>query len=144
MPYQTIQYPKTGVPSSTEVTVHWSKGVEETGDAGYVQIQAERHVWVSQPDDVYPNGHAKTGCVCSSSNEECSTVPTSLKPDKVAESDAEKVAAADAGTGPDNPYARDRQEQRAAVVTEPLTRDQINALIKTLRRARDSAYGADA
>ena len=34
-------------------------------------------------------------------------------------------------------------EHYAAVFTEPLTRPQINHLIRTLKRARDAAYGTD-
>jgi hypothetical protein len=30
-----------------------------------------------------------------------------------------------------------------ATYTEPLSRDQLNLMIRTLRRARDAAYGAD-
>lgn len=33
---------------------------------------------------------------------------------------------------------------RTAMYTPPLTRDEINKLIRTLRRARDQAYGQDA
>lgn len=138
MPKETVQYPAYGTPVSTEVTVHWNKA----GDMpGYVQIQTERHVWADKPDNMTASGHVKVGCDCKTSDQGCGALPQTYVDSS---RDAEKVAAADAGEGPDNPYARDRLAQRSIVITDVMDRDQINTLIRTLRRARDQAYGADA
>ncbi|WP_280389820.1 hypothetical protein [Nocardia wallacei] len=39
--------------------------------------------------------------------------------------------------------ARDEGKQGSSLWSESLTRDQINHLIRVLRRARDQAYGRD-
>lgn len=125
MPKAVIQYPDTGDPNPSDVTVHWSK------EASHVQLSVTR----------YPFGVVDTGAIAADGRPVIEGKPSL---------DAQKVAAADAGTGPDNPYARERLEQQGTgessqtQYSDPLTRSQINELIRVLRRARDAAFGADA
>lgn len=161
MPKETVQYPSTSSLSGSETSIHWNKA----GDMpGYVQLHIQRHVWTTTLDPA--KREHLTDCTCSTSDEICASLPKSCgcsdgmycsncpSPEKswalghgfkgsVADFDAQKVAAADAGTGPDNPYARERMAERATVISDPFTRDEINKLIRTLRRARDQAFGAD-
>lgn len=43
-----------------------------------------------------------------------------------------------------NPDAFEIDSEEVVAVSEELSREEINKLIRTLRRARDAAYGADA
>lgn len=128
MPRVVIQYPDTSDPNPADVSVHWSK------ESSHVQLSITR----------YPFGVVDSGAIASDGRPVLEGRP---------DYDAQKVAAADAGTGPDNPYARERLADREdpsphatsqTLYSDPLTRHQINELIRVLRRARDGAFGADA
>lgn len=114
MPKVVVQYPNTEDPSPADVVVHWSK------EASHVQLSISR----------YPFGVV---AVAETADKAPILEPRDL--------DAEK---------PDNPYARDRLAARGdepvetTVYSDPMTRHQLNEMIRTLRRARDAAFGADA
>jgi hypothetical protein len=134
MPKETVQYPKTDVPSSTEVTVHWSK--ENMG--GYVQLGVTRHVF--KPLD--PEAKCSPIHADHSSCDECAQAVEYR--DKLREEQKElglmPMMRADFTDAP--PVSE--LDDPATVFTEVLDRGQINNMIRTLRRARDQAYGPDA
>lgn len=130
MPKEIIQWPNTTGFSGTELSVHWSK--EMSG--GYIQLGVTRHVW-GQLD---PEAECSPIHADHSNCAECAKVALErkdVKPDwPVMMSDR---------TGSDAPPVGE-YDQPATVFTDEMTRDQINQMIKVLRRARDQAFGADA
>lgn len=84
-------------------------------ESSIVQIGATRHVWVDR--------HAEQNRHTHSDHNHCSACPEPQR------HSADELS--------------DRVEP-ATVWSEPLTRYQINDLIRTLRRARDAVFGADA
>jgi hypothetical protein len=123
MPKATIQYPTTDAGYGSEVAVHWSK--------------EQSHVQVSITS--FPFGVVAIGNALDAEGHPVVEPAPSI--------DAQKVADADTGVAPDNPYARDRaeaEETSKSLYSEPMTRHQLNEMIRVLRRARDAAFGADA
>lgn len=137
MPYEVIQYPNTSPnDSGTEITVHWSK-------ESHVQLEVVRHIW----GHVCPNG-------CDGINTGCSECPRGTVDEFHKGKDlgapvivgtvltAERTAPAVTDGDPEQmPVASDLPAQ---IWTQILTRQEINKMIRVLRRARDQAYGEDA
>lgn len=152
MPFEVVQYPNTSPDDSgTEVTVHWSKD-------SHVQLEVVRHVW----------GHV---CVngCDGVVTGCDQCPrgTVAEFDKGKEFGAPAIVGEATGSldvgpavssgglglhrgtpapvgvmvelvGTPDPIGP------AQIWTQVLSRQEINKLIRVLRRARDQAYGEDA
>lgn len=118
MPRQTIQYPNTERDSGVELSVHWGQ------ESSVVQIAATRHIW--------RDPHAEQDRHTHSDHSHCSACPP--VPDA-------RMALLPEGM---KAVREAEAESPATVWSEPLTRHQINDMIKTLRRARDSVFGADA
>lgn len=149
MPKETIQYARdnhglspTGFASATELTLHWSKG-EDAPVQGYVQIGLTRHAFM-------PPEKPEEGVLCSSAplhadHRHCSECAKTVEWQDEQRAKAEKEGRPEAMmgyTGRDEP-PRGEFEPPSTVFTDELDRDQINKLIKMLRRARDQAFGAD-
>jgi len=130
MPKETVQYPSTDGLVSTEVSVHWTKG-----PSGWIQLAVHRHPW-QQPQ--CPNGcdGIKTGCsACPPSGRLAPGVSHSLDPAD------EAVYRLPPG---DNAELADVQPDGSSIMwADPLTRDDLNKLIRALRRARDQVFGRD-
>jgi len=132
MPKEIVQWPSTEGTDGTELSVHWSKGVDTqlppgANDGGYVQIAATRHVWIPAKNAVPATGLHSDHSACS----EC------IRPREEPNEPTARLAYS-GSPGLDVPL------EPATVFTDPLNRAQINALIRVLRRARDAAFGADA
>jgi len=162
MPYETVQYPTTKGSCPTEVTVSWNK------DQAHVQLRVERHHVIECPNGcdrhnrAVEEGAAKMGCT------DCPPFGDPIPINSLRVSGDGHVARKDddgawniwrrEGMGRTGPevvvedqilewpvaWMPDDQPVAAVIYTEVLTRPQINKMIRTLRKARDDAYGADA
>lgn len=134
MPKEVIQYPVNdgfaGLSGTgTELSLHWSK--EDA--SGYVQIGLTRHVFgVVDPDALASPVHAD-----HSNCNECA-----LAVERNAQR-AETAVGAMIADSTDAP-TRGEFDPPTTVFSVPLTRNEINKLIRVLRRARDQAFGEDA
>lgn len=135
MPKETVQYPRTDGSVGTEVSVHWTKQAAEDTPCGWVQVSITRHPW-EQP--ACPNGcdGVLTGCSeCPPKGRlalggQIPMLPPGPETDEAGTIVSTPLTSADVG-GSETMYA------------DPMTRDELNRLIRTLRRARDQAYGRD-
>lgn len=136
MPKETIQRPNPSRvqlgASGTELTVHWDKSM------GFVQIGLTRHIF-DEPD---PAAVASPLHADHHNCYECAQLIESLPAKVEALKAAGQVAGQVCRVGSDEPPVGDL-EPPTTVFTEQLSRGQINRLIKTLRTARDAAYGRD-
>lgn len=122
MPKEVVQYPRTDGNSGTEVSVHWDK------DQGYVQLGVTRHVWMgSVPED----GRRHIDHDYCGECERQSKCPNGC--------DGETTGCTECSS----PEQSDFVEEPVSVFTDLLTRQQINTMIRVLRRARDQAHGKD-
>ena len=138
MPYEVVQYPSTDGISGTELSAHWSK-TSDSGE-GNVQLSITNHVWGRLPE-------ADPDAVCFShpANEhrghnDCAAC---------AERNASLKAAGDppefgSMTEVDGASVVGEFDPSVSIVSKPLTRAEINRMIRVLRTARDQAYGQDA
>jgi hypothetical protein len=144
MPKETVQFPSTDGYVGTELSVHWSKeeGFPLSGPGGgYVQIAATRHVWKQQPPP-------EPGALCSNipdkhaDHSHCAACADAVEDNEKRKKSGQPQAYW-GNSGSDAPPVGEF-DPPATVFSEPLTRPQINSLIRVLRRARDAALGADA
>jgi hypothetical protein len=141
MPKEVVQYPDpTKGIAGTELSVFWSKRGENVPDGsdGNVHVVLTNHVWGQLPEPA-PGDLVRTVPRHSGGHLDC-------------EACVQRVEAMRAvGTPPehggmveiDGKYVVGEFDMPATVVSKPLTRRQINDLIRELRRARDQAYGKD-
>lgn len=129
MPKEVVQYPATTGMTGTEMSVHWSK----ENDGGYVQIGVTRHVW-APPVDVF---QVKPVHADHSHCSECAAVVAN-RPERI-EGQPVMMSADFTDAPPIGEF-----DGPSTVFTEPMTRTEINKMIRALRRARDQAYGEDA
>lgn len=140
MPKEVVQYPRTDCSSGTEMSVHWSKESVQ----GYVQIGVTRHVWGPKPKPD-PDALAVSSPVHAdhSNCHECAVAAeqnAALKAEREAKGGGHWMSV---GENRDAPPVGEFDDP-ATVFTEPMSRTEINKLIRALRRARDQAYGEDA
>lgn len=138
MPYEVVQYPNTSPEvTGTEVTVHWSRD-------SHVQLEVVRHVWAHQ---------CRNGCDGVTSG--CDECPRGTTDEfNKAKSSARDVGELEGmGFTPDEAMSLQKDQELlldsgdtgpARIWTQVLSRQEINKLIRVLRRARDQAYGEDA
>lgn len=134
MPKEVVQYPATqGVFSGTELSVHWSSHDD------LVQIGLTRHVWGQlDPDAECSPVHADHSH-CSS----CAAVVEQNRTRQAERQDQGLPAAGMIGfVGSDAPPVGEFDEP-VTVFTQPMTRAELNQLIRVARRARDRAFGRD-
>lgn len=132
MPKEVVQYPRTDYDSATEVSVHWSKEDAQ----GYIQFGVTRHVWGPQPEPD-PNALSFSAPVHADHSycHECA-----LAVDRIKELPTDHPQMI-GSSGPEP--AREVWGDPVTVFTDPLSRKEINNLIRVLRRARDQAFGRD-
>lgn len=153
MPKETIQAARdryglagSGALSATELTLHWSKG-EDAPVQGYVQLGVTRHIFkpqtpvvhtpggvMSLPEVGYPHADHQH---CN----ECVLAQEWRDEQKTAKHG--QLQMMQGQTGSDAP-PQGEWDPPATVFSDELSRDDINHMIKSLRRARDQAFGADA
>ena len=154
MPKETIQFAMFDDQfDDVEMSVNWSKESE----GGWVQIGMTRHV--SGPED--PDARVKSIHADHSACSECYTwngnivqdgkvhfapqwpenVTLPFKERKATPED--NMPGYDTILEPLPPHGSVDPAGVATVWSAPMRRDQINKMIKTLRRARDQAYGPD-
>lgn len=127
MPKEVIQWPGTEGSSGTEISIHWNK------DLGWVQLAATRHVWI--PDGLGDPHNQQVLCRNThADHNNCSECVYDAPPPKQYKA---------WGSTAEEPERGDR-ECPSTVWSEPLTRNEINDMIRVLRRARDAAHGQDA
>lgn len=136
MPFEVVQYPNTEGISGTELTAHWSKDHDGEGN---VQLAITNHVWGRIPDPepgelTHPgptqihSGHGD--CVaCAERAEAMKAVGDPPEFGEMVEVSGGSVVG--------------EFDPSVSIVTKPMTRGEINTLIRVLRRARDQAYGKD-
>ncbi|WPH57830.1 hypothetical protein [Mycobacterium phage WXIN] len=135
MPKEIIQRPGSDAMfPETEMSVHWDK------DGGYVQIGVTRHAWTEPvPDAVASPIHAD--------HQHCHECALTVERNEARRAEyqrreyAEMVAFGRIGS-PEPAVCE--FDPPATVFTKPMTRGEINNLIRVLRRARDQAHGQDA
>lgn len=159
MPHETIQYPSMSNPAS-EIQLSWSN--PEAG--GHVQLRVEQHVWSDE--------RCKNGCTdfneqaADDIKQGCTDCPPPSDPIPIGSirvSDDGHVARKDDDGfwniwrregGAVEPVSEDQVKTwrlvwadngpvPGVIWTEVLERSHINKFIRTLRRARDAAYGKD-
>lgn len=151
MPYETVQYPKTDTTDGTEVSVHWSKG-------SHVQLQVERHVWAKAPEafddmtDTPPHPEPfPVGTIRANDDQS----QAAFRVDGLTSDDHDRWVIVRSNAAVETCTTEqiadwkvvsygDLRPTRTWVWTDELTRTELNKLIRTLRRARDDAYGSDA
>lgn len=129
MPKEVVQYPNTDRFSGTEMSIHWDK------DCAFVQIGLTRHVW----GDVNPDSPVSPVHADHHHCHECAVVAernAKLRAEGLPEIMCDSTSSPAPAVG--------EFEQPATVFTEVLSRNEINKMIRVLRRARDQAYGEDA
>jgi len=135
MPYEVVQYPNTTGISGTELSAHWSKNHDGEGT---VQIAITNHVWgrlpEPDPDTLCHSRPVHSGhndCVpCAERAEAMKAVGEPPEFGQMVEVSGGSVVG--------------EFDPSVSITTMPLTRAEINNLIRVLRRARDQAYGEDA
>lgn len=130
MPKETVQYANKGDWSSTEMSVHWAK------EGGYVQVALTRHAYIPQDPEAE----------CSrihSDHQNCQTCADAPKILAELRKEAEGKPVMMRGDSTPAPSTSELDDP-VTVFTEIMSRDEINRMIRALRRARDQAYGADA
>lgn len=134
MPKEVVKYPATEGFSGAELSVHWSK--EDIG--GYVQVAATRHVWGRVDADIQAS-------VIHADHSSCHECALAVEQNNARKADSEATGAPQMMTADftDAPPIGEF-DGPATVFTEPMTRREVNKLIRVLRRARDQAYGEDA
>jgi hypothetical protein len=134
MPFEVVQYPNTTGISGTELSVHWSK--DHDGD-GNVQLAITNHVWGRSPEPE-PDALAHSRPVHSGHND---CVPCAERAEAMkAVGDAPEfgqMMEVDGGS------VVGEFDPSVSIVTKPLSRTEINNMIRSLRRARDQAFGKD-
>lgn len=139
MPYEVVQYPATEGISGTELTAHWSKS-DTTGE-GVVQLAVTNHVWgqIDPPEpDALCHTHPAHEHRGHNDCQPCKDRNASLNR-------VDPVTAAHGGvTEVSGGSVVGEFDPSVSIVTKPLTRAEINRMIRVLRTARDQAFGADA
>lgn len=135
MPFEVVQYPATDGISGTELSAHWSKDHDGEGN---VQLVITNHVWGRLPEPEHDalchsrpvhSGHGD--CVaCAERAEAMKAVGDPPEFGQMVEVSGGSVVG--------------EFDPSVSVVSKPMTRTEINRLIRVLRRARDQAYGEDA
>lgn len=131
MPKELIQRPSDPTAGTcSELSLHWQRD-------NWVQIGLTRHVWQPQdPEALCSAIHGEhTAC------EECARAKRYLEQQRLVM--AGQPQAFTAMTSSDAPPVGDLDDP-VTVFTDVMSRDQINNMIRALRRARDQAYGQDA
>lgn len=114
MPFETIQYPNTNEANPVETSVHWNKQGEMPG---IVQISLRRH---------------KFTCGCSPDEDAACSFEGCIGGKNIGQDSCR--------WGP--PPTSDPEDE-IALFTRTMTRAEINDMIRTLRKARDQAFGRD-
>lgn len=143
MPKEVIQFPATDGISGTELSAHWSKNTDPhraLDEDGVVQLALTNHVWgrVPEPDsDALAFSHPGQN---HRGHEDCQACQDRNAALKAAGEPPEHGALVEAsGSSVVSEF-----DPSVSIVTKPLTRAEINRLIRVLRTARDQAFGADA
>jgi hypothetical protein len=147
MPFETVQYPRTDASDGTEVSVNWSKG-------SHLQLKVQRHVWVNPPHE--PDWDNQDAPLPARSE------PLPLGTVKGAEDNSQIAFKIDAdlwtvcrATGGVETCSSeqiaewpviwypDERPVESTIFTDCFTREDVNAMIRALRRARNDAFGQD-
>lgn len=139
MPKEVVQYPSTDGISGTELTAHWSK-TDVTGE-GVVQLALTNHVWGRVPElDVLRDDAVVSGRPVHSGHNDCVPCAERAKAMKAVGDPPEFGHMVEVSGG----SVVGEFDPSVSIVTKPLTRGEINRLIRVLRDARDQAFGKDA
>lgn len=136
MPKEVVQYPATDGISGTELSAHWQK---DASGEGLVQLAITNHVWgrIGDRDDedslvsTTPIHSGGADCAaCAARAEAMQAVGDPPEHGAMVEVHGASVVG--------------EFDPSVSIITKPMTRAEINKLIRTLRKARDDAFGTDA
>lgn len=135
MPKEVVQHPASDgfaeySGTGTELSIHWDK------DCGFVQIGLTRHIYAALSPD------AIVGHPVHADHHHCNECVTAVAQNNQRKVDGQpQMMSCEAVGSPAPPIAE--FDGPSTVFTTPLTRAAINRMIRTLRRARDQAFGPD-